>query len=246
MISFITNLLRTVLIAFFLNGYLKRKYPKQYDDLLVSVSFNTIYMFSVIQIKIKNAQKYLYMTNPRIAELLEIYGRGQNKNNIDYVLDGKIIYSTSNVSLKTDQLLLDKDFIIYSDYACQDINKKIMDNLDDFDCEKSDVKFMLVELKIGENIYKIDFKTDSFNFYLSGNCFTKKFFLYYLDEILKSREQVDSDNKWSLKIIDHNVDTIEMEFTDKNESILLVKTDYKLLNLNTENNTNNIENKEKE
>jgi hypothetical protein len=69
-----------------------------------------------------------------------------------------------------------------------------------------------------------------------------------LNEILKAREQNCNDN-YSLKIIDHNVVAIEFEFTDKNESILLEKNDYKLLNINceinNENNINNINNEDK-
>ena len=49
MLSFIANLLRTILFATLLNDYVKRTYPKKYDDFLVTASFNTIYAFSVIQ-----------------------------------------------------------------------------------------------------------------------------------------------------------------------------------------------------
>lgn len=249
MIVFIANLLRTVIFACLLNDYLKRTYPKHYDDLLVSVSFNAIYMFSVIQIKLKNVQKYLYMTNPRIAELLEIYNKIQIKNNIDYVLDGKIIYSTSRCGSKTDIPTI-FDFIIYSDYTSTDNNKKILEhiteNQDDCDYEKSDIKFMLVELKIVDNIYKIDLKTVSFNFYIVGNRFTKQFFKYYLTEILKQNEQIgnDNDSKWSLKIIDHDVNKVEFDFSDENDHILLEKTGYKLSIAND--NSDNSEEKEKE
>ena len=46
-------LLRTILFATLLNDYLKRTYPKKYEDFLVTASFNAVYAFSVIQIKIK-------------------------------------------------------------------------------------------------------------------------------------------------------------------------------------------------
>ena len=244
MISFITNLLRTVIIASLLNVYLKHRYPKKYDDLLVSVSFNAIYMFSVIQIKLKNVQKYLYMTNPRIVELLEICGRRQIENNFDYVLDGKIIYSTSTCSSKTD-IPTSFDFIIYSDYKSVDNNKKILENVtgnqDVCDYEKSDIKFLLVEFKIGEKTYKIDLKTDAHNFYIVGNRFTKQFFQYYLTEILKTAECSD---KFSLKIIDHEVNNVELDFSDENDHILLEKTGYKLSIVNKIN--DNSEEKENE
>ena len=94
MIYFIANFVRTVIFSFLLNDYLKRRYTKQYEDFLVKVSFNAVYAFSVIQIKLKHVQKYMYKSNPRIAELLKTYNKPNIKNNIDYVLDGKIIYSS--------------------------------------------------------------------------------------------------------------------------------------------------------
>lgn len=227
MISFITNLLRTFVFACFMKEFITRTCP----NLIVTVSFNVIYMISVIQIKLKNAQKYIYATNPRLVELLELYNNQHIENMIDYVLDGKIIYSTTSCG-SNNNLQLNQDFIIYSDYKSKDNNKKILENLtgnhDQFDYENTDIKFLLLELKNGDNTYKIDLKSDSFNFYIVGNCFTKKFFQYYLNEVLKSSELISKN--LCLKIIDHNVDTVEVEFTDNNEKVLLEKNSYKLLN----------------
>ena len=75
-------------------------------------------------------------------------------------------------------------------------------------------------------------KTDEFNFYLVGNSFTKQFFIYYLKQIVKSTEEIKDDDKINLKFIDHDVNTIDLDFTDKNENIILEKTGYKLSNLN--------------
>jgi hypothetical protein len=238
MLSFIANLLRTILFATLLNDYVKRTYPKKYEDFLVTASFNAVYAFSVIQIKIKQAQKYILNANPRLSKLLETYNKTRVKNTIDFILDGKVIFSTTILTPDIDHPK-NSDFIIYSD--CKSRNKKILTEVsvdEKYDYEMSDIQFMLVELKIGDNTYKIDLKSDNYNFYVVGNCFTKNFFVYYLTEILKPTQQFDNDNKFIIKIIDHNVDTIEFEFTDKNESILLEKSGYKLLNISN----NNVEN----
>ena len=225
MLSFIANLLRTIIFSALLNDYLKRTYPKKYEEFLVTASFNAVYAFSVIQIKIKQAQKYILKSNPRLSKLLETYNKTFIKNTIDFVLNGKVIFSTTILTPDIDHPK-NYDFRIYSDGG----NKKILTAMNtNYDYEMSDIRFILVELKIGDNTYKIDLKSDNYNFYVVGNCFTKNFFIYYLTEILKPTQQLDNDNKFIIKIIDHTVDTIEFEFTDKNESILLEKIGYKII-----------------
>jgi hypothetical protein len=84
---------------------------------------------------------------------------------------------------------------------------------------------------IGENKYKIDLKTDTYNFYLVGNEFKEKFFIYYLQQHLKINQLIDyTHDKLTLKILDHNVNALTIEFTDKLESIVLEKNGYKILN----------------
>ena len=230
MLSFIANFLRTILFATLLNDYVKRTYPKKYEDFLVTASFNAVYAFSVIQIKIKQVQRYILNANPGLTKLLETYNKTRIKNTIDFILEGKIIFSTTILTPDIDHPK-NHDFIIYSD--SKTINKKLLTEVsvdENYDYEMSDIQFMLVELKIGNNTYKIDLKSDNYNFYVVGNCFTKKFFVYYLTEILKPTQQFDNDNKFIIKIIDHDVNSIEFEFTDKNESIMLEKNGYKLLN----------------
>ena len=251
MISFIANMLRTIIFAFLLNDYLKRTYPKKYDDLLITVSFNAVYAFSVIQIKLRNAQRYILNTNPRIANLLEKYNKPRIKNVLDFVLDGNIILSTTILNSKSDinQLATDInplpeifDFIIYSESKSE--NKKLFQDVSEngkYEYELSDIRFILLEFKNGDNNYKIDLKSDAYNFYVVGNCFTKQFFIYYLKQILKINQENKDDDKYYLKIIDHNVDTVEFEFTDKNDRILLEKNGYKLLNT-----SDKINNEEKE
>jgi hypothetical protein len=115
------------------------------------------------------------------------------------------------------------------------VNKKLVYDLKEplSFCEVSDIKFLLVELKVGEsNSHKIDLKTDKLNFYMVGNSFTKQFFVYYLKQILKISEEIKGDDKVNLKFIDHDINTVELDFTDKNENIILEKTGYKLSNLN--------------
>jgi hypothetical protein len=88
---------------------------------------------------------------------------------------------------------------------------------------------MLIELQIGEKeVHKIDLKSDKFNYYLAGNKFNKQFFIYYLRQYLNINKEINDADKISLKILDHDVNTVVLELSDKNASLELENNNYKL------------------
>jgi len=234
----LTTLLRTGILALLLNDYLKRNYPEKYQELIISFSYNLIYLYSRVQIFYINL---IRVVNKKIEEnpnLLKL------KNDLDLLMKPKAGIPIAHEYIKDGKSIdlfneteTDCDFMIYSwlDDSKNCVNKKLVYDLKEplSFCEVSDIKFLLIELKLGENnAHKIDLKTDKFNFYMVGNSFTKQFFVYYLKQILKISEEIKDDDKVNLKFIDHDINTVELDFTDKNESILLEKTGYKLSNLN--------------
>ena len=131
-----------------------------------------------------------------------------------------------------NEKLTDYDFIIYSSLEnnrkC--INKKII-----YDINKkyemtfiSNVRFILVEFKFGNNVYKINLKNDKFNYYIVGNNLIKAFFIYYI-KFYFNVDNISLDENCSLMIIDKDVNKLEFEFTNKNESILLNENDYSFI-----------------
>jgi hypothetical protein len=163
------------------------------------------------------------------------------KNDLDLILNKKNVTVTTIECIKNGILInnlsmTECDFALYSrlDDSKKCLNKKIVYDLDESIAvyEVSDIKFLLVELKNDVDTYKIDLKTDEYNFYIVGNKFTKQFFQYYLTEILKITESVDN---LRLHIIDHDVNKAELDFSGENAHILLEKTGYKMLNVNNEN-----------
>ena len=232
----LTTLLRTGILAILLNDYLKRNYPDKYQELIVSISYNLIYLYSKAQILYMNLIRVVNKKieeNPNLLKLrndldLLLKPKSGIITMLDYIKNGNSVNITSDTEC---------DFMIYSwlDNTKNCVNKKLVYDLKEplSFTEVSDVKFLLIELKVGENnSHKIDLKTDEFNFYLVGNSFTKQFFIYYLKQIVKSTEEIKDDDKINLKFIDHDVNTIDLDFTDKNENIILEKTGYKLSNLN--------------
>jgi hypothetical protein len=231
----LTTLLRTGILAILLNDYLKRNYPDKYQELIVSISYNLIYLYSKAQILYMNL---ITVVNKKIDEnpnLLKL------KNDLDLLLKPKSGIITMLDYIKNgnsvDKGNDDCDFMIYSwlDDTKSCVNKKLVyDSKEPLSfSEASDIKFLLIELKVGENnSHKIDLKTNELNFYMVGNSFTKQFFIYYLKQIVKISEEIKDDDKINLKFIDHDVNTIDLDFTDKNENIILEKTGYKISNLN--------------
>ena len=247
MISFITNLLKSVFFAYLLDDYLKRTYPKKYEDLFIMVSYNLIYLYSKTQIFYMNIVKTVNKKIEETPKLLKL------KNDLDLLLNKKngtvtMIECIKNGILSDNLSMIECDFALYSrlDDSNKCLNKKIVYDLDEsVDVyEVSNIKFLLVELKIGTETYKIDLKTDEYNFYIVGNRFTKQFFQYYLTEILKQR--LESLDKFSVHIIDHTVNTVQLDFLGENTHILLEKTGYKMLNINNEKSEEKEEEKEEE
>lgn len=222
-------------LGLLLNDFFERKYPKEFKiyrefitNLFVNASYNCIYYFSKFQIftfQVKNNLNLFIEANPSLSKLRDeiekMVSKNKNMGNImSFVKDGKVY----------DSKIENYDFIINSLLNKDVVLRRLFYNNDEVNniFEDSDIKFLLVEFKIGENEYKIDLKTDFFNYYLVDNKFTKDFFIFYIKIHLNKKDEFNNNDKSCLKIIDHNVNKIEFDFTDKNETIILEKTGYKL------------------
>ena len=237
MIYFITKILKAFIFLKLLNNYLKHEYPEQYNGYLMTASFNAVYVFSVLQIQAKKIQEYLYKTHPRLKRYLDEYSMSkiENIDNIEFILDGKVIYLTDKETIVNHIIdIIKEDFIIYSDYGSENVctNKKIIvkettssDN--DFIYEVSDIKFLLCEVYIGDKVYKITLKSDieNYNYYLVDNIINKKFITYYLIEFY-NEDFSKSTDKFILKLIDHNVNSFEIDITDTSNYIQIKKDGY--------------------
>jgi hypothetical protein len=240
MIYFITNLFKISFFAFLVNDLLKNAYPETYNEILMNTTINVIYVYSLAQIKFKNIYDSLCKTNPRLKSYFDEYNNSKNKhkNNLDFILDGKIIQSTQ-FQINSNMKLEKYDFAIYSDYTTTNketncINKLLLSNLeiscDNIDYEVSDIRFLLCELIVNNDTsYKIDLKNDNYNYYLVNNIIDKKFIIYYLlNHYYKpmSFEDINKNDKFILKIIDHNVNTCEIDITDNSNYIQIKKDNY--------------------
>jgi hypothetical protein len=231
-IKMIYHLLNTCLVVSLFVEMLERRFPQQVRDVLTNVTFSAIYLYSKIQIKLAKWQINiikLVESNPTLSKI---------KNELNAIMKQhkgsvNIIEFIKNGERLTNCETSVCDFALVSwlgHNKC--VNKKIMYDINEplTVSECSDIKFMLVEMRIRENnVYKVDLKTDNYNFYLVGNKLTRQFFIYYLKQHLKIDDTINDSDKMQLKIIDQDVNTIQIDFTDKNESILLEKSVYKVV-----------------
>ena len=229
----ISHLLNSFLIGILFVDMLERRFPEEFKNFMINASYNLIFIYSKAQILFIRFNKNVNNFIDNNESLLKI------KNNInsliecnptkvlmyEFIKDGKITEFWDFDSVNKPDLMIFS--WLDNDNKC--VNKKIIyENGCANVAEVSDIKFMLTEIKIGESEpHKIDLKTDKFNYYLVGNKFTKSFFIFYLKQHLEV-DDITSDTQMTLKIIDHDVNKIEINFTDKNESILLEKNGYKL------------------
>ena len=229
----IGSLLNTLLYIMLFADVLERRFPNEFKRVMIEITLNCIYAFSKLQIYFFQTNitvNRIIDSNPTLSKLkndVKIFLKQDKSVKKEYIKDGKSL--VRNISNDYDY-----DFIIITSHNdCGSIHKKIIytgENEDNDFKEESSIKFMLLELQIGENanLYKVDLKSDKFNYYLVGNKFNKQFFIYYLRQYLNVNKEINDSDKISLKILDHDVNTVVLELSDKNASLELENNNYKL------------------
>jgi hypothetical protein len=231
----ISHLLNSILIGFLFIDMLERRFPSQFKNLMFTVSYNSIYYFSKLQIffvKVKISINTFIEKNPTLLKVKQKFNSLLSKPASQQLT--RYFVKNRKLCRLCDLNGSEPDFMILSwlsdDKKCE--NKKIIYNKDDdlSMTDISDIKFLLIEFKVGDNkSFKIDLKTEYHNYYIIGNKFTKDFFIFYINRyLLQVNHNIKETDKCSLKLIDHDVNKIELDFTDKNESILLEKSGYNI------------------
>ena len=233
----ISHLLNSFFIGVLFIDMLERRFPTKFQNIIMSVSYNSIYYFSKLQIYFNQFKRNLDIVidnNPNLLNIKEKFVSILSKPETEQVTTRYVVKNHKLYHL-SDTNGSNPDFIILSwlsnDKKC--FNQKIIysKNDDILIIDNSDIKFLLIEFKVGDNqTFKIDLKTCEFNYYIVGNKFTKDFFIFYIKHYLHFNTNIKETDKCSLKLIDHDVNTINLDFTDKNESILLEKNGYKVSN----------------
>lgn len=220
MFIFLFNFLKTCILSVLFNDYLKRVYPEKYNDSIVTLSYNLIKFYSKAQIFYGKLVVYVnnfIEANPNLKQILNDFYKKEIERNTITQVKGTDIHIKYYTDFNETYFDTDEDSIyIFSDNinAVEKPVNNVILHSQPFSSvyQVSNVKFMLVELLVNEKSYKIDLKTDKYNYYIVDNILDNRFFKYFLNNYHASN--ID-DNTLTLKIVDQNVDSIEIDLTNK-------------------------------
>ena len=233
--STLFTILRTGTLFILLNDYLKRTYPEKYDSMLIEIPLKLIYVYSKCQIvytKLQHKINDFIETNPRVKKFIkDIYKTGTSDLEIEYIVNSTVsakYTKTQSLSSATGD-----SFFIYSDLTNDKrVNKKIMQSEVDFNYTISNIQFIMVECNFELNSdtksYKVLLKSELYNYYVINNRLDKKFFKYYLrnhTDLVWSEEEMKKIDKFSVKIIDQDVNVETFDITDQ-KYIIIEENNY--------------------
>ncbi|MCJ7801833.1 MAG: hypothetical protein MUP82_05695 [Candidatus Marinimicrobia bacterium] len=247
------TLFKTSVVIFIANDVFKRTYPAKHESAIINVSYSMIYLFSKCQIIFnRSCSKLAAFMNkhPHTKKILDYVCSKTAVRNQIYTINhlGETIATRTldigqsdtvqpdtvqSDTVQPDTVQPDTCIYIFADNEQMNktgcVNKVIL-RTSPFvvKYEVSDIKFMLVEIKINDGFYKLNFKTDSYNYYVVNNRLDRQFFIYFLKKYQIydfANDNIEEFASFHVKIIDQNVNVREFEITQSN-FITIQKNDY--------------------
>jgi hypothetical protein len=213
-------------------------YPEQQLKLLMNLSYYCIYVYTLLEMKVKHIYLQIINDNPKLLEFMKYISNKYGEDNIEIISDNQVINTCNKDDSNWSQLIPDYcKFIIYSDPEPQTstiINKKIIPNTKNihhelFNCEICNYTFISFELYIQNDVKQLNYDLNLFfngdNYYVVNNKIDK----YVICFLLYSRHGVyqNPDScKYKLNIIDHNANMVEV---CEKDFIYLYKDHYEII-----------------
>lgn len=221
------HILNSVLFGILLGDLIERRFPKisqQLYDITLELAHNAIYLYSKAQIvttQLVNKCNHYIDTNEVLknikCNLYSFIDCNKMDDKIEFISEYGEITNEYNYN-----------FIIYS-YVGENghVNKKITQTIaiPENKPEETDIKFILIEIIIAGRKYVVNLKTDNYNYYLVGNRFNRAFFDYYLKYHLNVTDDFNEEGM-IVKIIDHEINSHEYDFSYPDVFLVLSKQDY--------------------
>ena len=239
MFGLLMSCIRVCVSGILLSDYLKRTFPEKYDEYLILASFELFRLYSrgqLLYIKVVQKINSIIEASPHLTKLVNEIHKTSKKNterNEIYQIKNCSIHikhysNSSEIYFEPDEnsIYLFCDNEGASETKC--VNKVVLHSQPfSGKYEVSNIQFLLVEVKINDAAYKINLKTDTFNYYIVDNIFDLKFFKYYLYnyQIFNfTAEDMDKIDKLTVNIIDHDINMREgLEIS--NDRFIIIKKD---------------------
>ena len=240
---------------FLLNEYIQNNYHNNYHvfkryatNIMICVSYKLINFYSRNQIYFSKLRRILNVgytkfakSNPKIVKFIEDKLPRNTLQNVDFVLDGKVVSSVNSMVLYSNRtilepLVLDIDFLIYTEINTDNpdspitykkiIDKEVYASADKtiFYCEPTDYTFLLTEIIIGDDKIMANLKDPKNNYFVKGNKFDSKFVKYYLNKY--NIVNVDNVDNYTIHFLDQNVNEQKV---NSNKYIFLEKDKYTII-----------------
>jgi hypothetical protein len=177
--------------------------------------------------------------NPKLKAIIHSIFKNNTKNGevVQFQKDGVIHVKSYKHEIKTYFDNLPDSIYIYYDYDSETGKGNgivLQSQPFIFNYETSNIKFLLVEVTIGEKKLKINLNDELYNYYIVSNVFDKLFFLYCLfnnSHTYSKSEQFIYDeikpmmDSATVTIIDNNANIVYVDFS-RNGTITILKDDY--------------------
>jgi len=218
--------------------YMSNVYPEQQLKLLMNLSYFCIYVFTLLEMKVKQLYLQIINDNPKLLELMKYISNKSGEDNIEIISDNQVINTCNRDNSNWYQLIPNYcKFIIYSDPEPQTstiINKKIVPNTKNiqnelFNYEICNYTFISFDIYIQNDLKQLNYDLNLFfngnNYYVINNKIDK----YVVCFLLYSRHgvyQKPENCKYKINIIDHNANMVEI---CEKDVIMLYKDNYEII-----------------
>ena len=224
-------------ITYGLHKYLVWNHSHEYDNFRFSCGYFAIYYFTKAQMLCMNIYSYMMeMIDPILKSDFFIDHFPEIKETVDlyeFIKEGDIFdFCPYKELINRSDYPKEFDFIIYSKIDKKDVyNNKIYSYIPTKIDEiiKTNYQFMLCEITIKDETFKIDLATNKHNYYIVDNVIDKHFIIYFLKRFLPcifERCEMEDIEDYRFKIIDQNIVMKEM---DQHSKLIFCLDNYEII-----------------
>lgn len=237
MITALFTILKTATVIAVTCVFFKRRNPQNYDNMVISASYNTIYVFSKCQILFGKLSTWVtdFITSyPQLNAFISyIYKTQPIQNQICQIRAGNVCVKNYTTDIANYFEHDEASFYLFVDNEHMSesgrINRVVLRSPPfSNNYELSDTRFLLFEVKIHDTFYKINLSGETYNYYIVNNIVDKHFLVYFLKHYRVynlTDDDIRNIKSFTVKTIDQNVNVKTMEITDEH-FITIKKIDY--------------------